>query len=794
MGFRPALRNLLVGGALLILLLSAALRWLDGPQPTAWPERIARGEALLHGLPAPDSSISWAMPLSSAAEAVYHEHLSPRARTAAPLKVMGASLLLMFTLGALLHSPLCGLAAVWLGLRLNLLVFDDAQEHILFVCLVLLVANLLALRARRPGPRWSAALGAAVGVSLLVRSPLFLFPLLLIAHEWRRGSPKPAERSWLPLWSVPLLFLLPWWFMNWRVHGLWVPFEQGRAVPSLLTAAMGFVSGPSASDLTSVVGLSPGESPVRWALFEIASHPLRYGAGVLTRGVYAIAFHPILTLCALGAAFWRRNSRLHRQVALLTGYLLGIHCLFGVVERYFAPIWPLTAVLAAGLLFPRRLPGDEPGLALRTAPLILLLLLGGAALGALGLAAAYPFRLSAPPRPFPAGTRDPWLWRTQGRTLLSRGEVGKGVQAYAQALSLDPRPDRFLDHAEALIVRGGRAADLALRSRVSDPASVSRSGILRTLSRLRRGELRAAGMEYAAALAIQDPCRLPRLRTPEERAFQEKVCTADDRLEDGFLAILESWPLPQKAEMLNGLSQLEGAPPGFALREAVAAENLGLCLAARKALARTLKAGRPRAGGPTFDDAVAGLKTPACASPLLAEFLKLPPGALAPSSWMRLSSLAASGDKKARAAALQGLARAEQTIHTDEERVQAALLHQDLGDPAAAAAALASLVQANPGSARFLSHLGVSLALGGRKDEAVRTLREALRLDPRLVDASLTLSGLLSGMGKSGEALAVYEAALASAGGTDTPAVRLLREEKARLTSSPRRPSHPSAP
>jgi len=67
-------------------------------------------------------------------------------------------------------------------------------------------------------------------------------------------------------------------------------------------------------------------------------------------------------------------------------------------------------------------------------------------------------------------------------------------------------------------------------------------------------------------------------------------------------------------------------------------------------------------------------------------------------------------------------------------------------------------------------------------------------LDPRLVDASLTLSGLLSGMGKSGEALAVYEAALASAGGTDTPAVRLLREEKARLTSSPRRPSHPSAP
>ena len=87
---------------------------------------------------------------------------------------------------------------------------------------------------------------------------------------------------------------------------------------------------------------------------------------------------------------------------------------------------------------------------------------------------------------------------------------------------------------------------------------------------------------------------------------------------------------------------------------------------------------------------------------------------------------------------------------------------QDLGD---ADGALEAFGRIGEPSADILSDKAVALALAGRAAEAKALLEDALRADPSLGAAALTLGALLEGEGRPDAARAVYERAWAAGGG-----------------------------
>ena len=201
---------------------------------------VLSGEALLHGVPA--DGISYRMPLAGVVLAWHNGHAGPAAREASSALLWAGPVALAFELGALLQGPTgAALAAALTALPWSA---NDVGmgEEILYKLLVGLAAVLLAWRAQRPTRARSAALGLAVGASLLCRSPLFLFPPLLAAYELARAR-AGERRSLLPGLGVLLLasyiLLVPWTLMNWRVHGRFIPLEDGRADSDVATAAVG---------------------------------------------------------------------------------------------------------------------------------------------------------------------------------------------------------------------------------------------------------------------------------------------------------------------------------------------------------------------------------------------------------------------------------------------------------------------------------------------------------------------------------------------------------------------------
>lgn len=137
----------------------------------------------------------------------------------------------------------------------------------------------------------------------------------------------------------------------------------------------------------------------------------------------------------------------------------------------------------------------------------------------------------------------------------------------------------------------------------------------------------------------------------------------------------------------------------------------------------------------------------------------VPDGATAEFWMLRAAALDAAGR---RAQARLSLAAALAAGPTDSQRHRVALLYQDMRLYPEAARLLEELSARFPGSAKYRSDRAMVSYLEGRPDEAVRRLRRALRVDPGLLPASLTLGAILTEQGRLREALAVYDAGLRS--------------------------------
>ena len=308
---------------------------------------VERGEGLLHGVSVP--GISRAMPAYSVPNAFLCNHLSDFSSAAVRSAVLLACVALVFALGVLLYSALCGAGAALLYSLAP--PASESGERWLYTLAVLIAAYLLVRRSKAPSLRNSLWLGAGLGASLLVLPPLFLFPFLLVFYEWtkdRRMGPA-RRRDAAALVLLPFLFLIPWIVMNWRLTGRIVVFEDGRADNNIITGALGFVRTLGIGDSRRLADIPLSQNAFLWAVSEIMRHPLRFLSAVAQRAFYGASLHPLLVLASAASIWTLRKREDCRALALLAVYFLAIHCLMPVQENYFVPVWPILIVLASGL-------------------------------------------------------------------------------------------------------------------------------------------------------------------------------------------------------------------------------------------------------------------------------------------------------------------------------------------------------------------------------------------------------------------------------------------------------------
>ncbi|MBI5210600.1 MAG: tetratricopeptide repeat protein [Elusimicrobia bacterium] len=717
---------------------------------------VGRGEALIHGVPF--GGVSASMPLTVVANAALCNHAPAPAAWAVRLGAVALTLLLVFSLGSQLHSPLCGALAVFLAVRAYTWGFD-LDDRWLYTPLVLVVANLAAWRARSPTPGRSAALGLAVGVSLLAYSPLFLFPPLLGAWGFLGRPRGQALRHLAVLVAVPLLLLLPWAAMNWRLHRQVVLLEHGRTALNVVTGALGIVPVLPGGHL-DLAGIAPGRSPLAWAAGEVGRHPARYAAACARRLVYAVRGQPLLFLLAFAALLMFRRREDHVQVALLAGYFVGIHCLMSVSQTHFQSIWFVLAALAASPVA-SLLARPAPSAAKRTPVLAWAALAAAAAacVVVLALVIAYPDRAGSRADPLDAACSewpaDPWLRAERGERLLRQGRLGGAVSDLSLALRLDAGQEQALRLAWALLVQGGRAGDLVEHLKWDDPLVVGRAYGLMTLSRLVRGREKEAGEAFGLCVSALAKVMTPAepLETPYEREVVARLSSAEKSAVAVLRGLLSPWPAAERLAMVERLAKLPGVPGELAGEEADSFLESGDHRQAMALLAALAKKSPSDAG---LRRRLAGVHRaagePRQALAVLEGLLK--EGPADPSLLMESADAAAAAGDRPKALGLWERALASGPDASARRRIAAAFMES--GEPARALAVLEGLRRREPRDPDLLTASAEALAAMGDLAAASRLLR---RVPERKADAETRrrLAKLYMTVGDPAESLRVLE-------------------------------------
>ncbi len=714
-------------------------------------DHLERGDALLQGVPLP--GVAEAMPFYSVPNAVLCYHLPPAAagRLRAAVLLVGAAA--VYALGAVLYSGPSAAAAALLYALLPASAASD--ERWLYALTVLFAAFFLVRRARAPTALNGAALGAACGASLIVLSPLFLFPFLLVLYEWARDRKPARARDAAALCLTPFLFLIPWAVMNWRLSGRFVPFEDGRADANIITGALGFVRALGRGDARGMAGIPANRHLLAWAAGEILRHPLRYCGAYAARALLALRPHLALSAAAAVSIWLARKREDCRQLALLAGYFLAIHCLMPVQETYFTPLWPIVAVLAAGVIAGRTRP--VPKIALRVSETAVgagfaALLLAQACV--LGLVWAYPARAREPQaldRALARDPGDPWFWSERGMERLGAGRAEAAAGDLARALALDPRQDRVIRYSWALLASGAPSAQVWEGLSPGPDAAILnlRARVLRAIAAALDGNEAKAAAALAEARASEArgesslPGIVPALVStwppPRRAAVVEAVLGIP-----GFLT-LTGGTSAQEADMLLNLSAAaESGGPRTAEKCLALAESLPLD---RESTLRLAVAERDQGG---LDRALAVLK-------------RLEPREAEDAERFRDLALRAAQAKRWRTAreSFAAAARAAGGKMDEDDARRLFAIDQEAGEDARALRLADDRIRALPGDARWRNDRGVLRALAGDRDGAAADLAAAIALDPDLLEASLSLGALEASRHRPERARGVYEKALA---------------------------------
>ncbi|MEI7482904.1 MAG: hypothetical protein WCK75_11235 [Elusimicrobiota bacterium] len=312
------------------------------------------GENLLHGVRTPETVLC--MPLTSLLISFMRYHTAISAETLAA----GLSLLtyiLFFAIGATSGGPFKGLLYFLSATILNLTVSAHEMEQVVYAPLLLLYA---AIELRRPAKDtlYMAAAGLALSLTLITRSPLFLFPPLFLIWDIFE-NPAAGATGWkrrAVFLACSYAALLPWLRLTHSLSGGFQLFEGERLNCIMITGAQGAVFAPAASDCRVFAGIAPDANIYAWAAKTILNSPAPYVLSVFRRLWQIFLMFPALFLLA-GLALPLRKKE-DRFTALLAGYFLLMHSLLAMESRYLYPLRYLLLMLGLSGAW-QRLFGDR---------------------------------------------------------------------------------------------------------------------------------------------------------------------------------------------------------------------------------------------------------------------------------------------------------------------------------------------------------------------------------------------------------------------------------------------------
>lgn len=740
------------------------------------------GEALLHGLDSSEGTVSSRMPLSTVTAALFFSHNNGwwvKCFEVLPLILVP---LLILGIGGLIGS----LEFALIGASLfHIKSFFDTDGFLwtypqsYYSVYVLCVAFALVWRAQNPTPLRSAGLGVALGMSLMFRSSLAFFAPLLVACELlfiHRGSWRTGWKPLLPLLVVPYLFLIPVVRMNWILHGQWFAFEWGGPDNNIISAALGFVP-TSDSALYSFLDDPPvlvGQGEVvRWALERILEHPFRYAYSCVLRVVYVTTLQPLLFGLAAVSLWLCRRKGEFLVLGLLVSYFVGIHCLMSVRAEYFVPLWPLLAVMgaAAPILGLGRLDllRATPSIA-RTARI------GGAAVLAAGLPlvlaswnATYAYGSLARWRPIDSrealeeGLRswpeDAWLRKRLGQRMIREGRYPEAVREYGRALALSPDDaDIALEHAWAHMLAGRYNPIFNFRPDNND-ARIKVSLALYVAGKRQGNEEKARRyLNEAWRLWRGSHFTIHRVKTDLEKRTLKKLQDQDAR---AFIEeVIRRWgdllPPNIRGALLTDFSEKKPKSPDLILDQAQYARNAGDRKTALEIIDRikglSLNREQSRRAAGIYSD----IGSPHRALQISNELIRADAGEVG--VWVDRAGYAA--EKGDRLLSEESLARAEELGPSVREWRRVALLHQKWKNYSRAIEILGPLTKNKETAAAAFRDRGICEYLNGSADRAIDDLRLALRREPGMLSAALTLGVLYSSRDEFDREAEVYAKAL----------------------------------
>ena len=736
------------------------------------------------------------MPMASITATLVYSHDLIASRLREPLLEFLRAILLSAVGGLLL--PFAGLMPM-LAAFLSLWRFGARVEYNEFVysLLLLLVAAVLVWRARAPSFRRSVLLALAVGITLLFRSPLAFFPPLLALAEWaflQRRSVRAYWKHALILCVVPYLLLLPWVWMNWTVHRSLIPLEDKTADSNIVAGALGLIH-TTTSGLPALVddpaAMARPHGVYRWALKEIRAHPGRSLLAYARRIGNAFLYNPVLYFLAAAGLWIHRRRQGFWQLGLFAAYFLAIHCFMAIEERYFQPLFPLLILLGASLIVPASAPAEveEAGPSYRLAVNVMrafFCFFLALALYVDGVVGRYAERVRSDPGSFETAlddalSRNPdelWLLSRRAERSLLLGQVPAAAADLARIVARRPHEADFdLRLAWARMLEGEPAQLLAWPAE-SDAETEFEAHVFKAHGFLRLGRGDEARAELAAAW------RLHQLAWRPADDAEEIFRRSSDR---GFLVrsfgLLGNRPIAEKLALIGGLLQVDpvcrtcwieqaslaasAGDPGLTLLSASRAsalkpsrdETLRLAV-----LSRGAWIGQASAAAGTADPAIAlrALSQALASQPDDGTILRIAGLYRQLKEYRRalnlLDGLAARRPQdsgvwieRARAAlgaglpelAMSSLSRGE-TSRDRDDLLKVAMIYQDARRYDKALVVLKGLVRDHPGDAELFKDLGVCEFQSGLVNEAIRDLRTALGLDPRMTEARLSLSAIVA--------------------------------------------------
>jgi 4-amino-4-deoxy-L-arabinose transferase-like glycosyltransferase len=220
----------------------------------------------------------------------------------------------------------------------------------------------------------SAVAGALLGLLVLLRSSLLLFPIFLLPI-WlvRRGHRLGAMAAWGTMSVVMALMMLPWVVRNYEIFGRFVPTTL-QVGESLYEANSPYADGGPAMDRIDWVKERGGRPMGEYennqffknaALEYIREHPGRFCSLAVEKfarfwnplpnyapyrrplgfAVSLCAFVPIILLACVGIL--RRNQEVALLLLSPVAYFTLLYMIFVGSVRYRTPVMPFVILLAA---------------------------------------------------------------------------------------------------------------------------------------------------------------------------------------------------------------------------------------------------------------------------------------------------------------------------------------------------------------------------------------------------------------------------------------------------------------